>query len=253
MAGTEHDAAIAAARLVFAWNGGTACPPMKLLLLNGNTDAAMTGRLVAAARRMYPLHELVGATARFGERYIASRRAAAVAAHAVVDGIEREVGERNAHGYDAVVIACFGDPGLEAAREICPVPVLGLADASLVAARRIAPRIALLTGGAPWVPMLREFALLRGLGPEEVRIAAISLTGGEIARDPEGALPILAEAACDAVADGRGALVLGGAGLVGLAPRLRKAVGVPVLDCLEAALGEADAVLAGAVAPDPAG
>ncbi len=125
------------------------------------------------------------------------------------------------------------------------MPVLGLADASLAAARRIAPRIALLTGGAAWVPMLREFALLRGLGPDQVRVAAVSLTGGEIARDPEASLPILAEAARDAVADGRGALVLGGAGLVGLAARLRDAVGVPVLDCLEAALGEAD----GAVSP----
>lgn len=218
---------------------------MKLLLLNGNTDAAMTERIVAAARRMYPRHEFVGATARFGERYIASRRAVAVAAHAVVDGIEREVGERNSQGFDAVVIACFGEPGLEAAREICPVPVLGLADASIAAATRIAPRVALLTGGAAWVPMLREFALLRGHGPDTVRVAAVSLTGGEIARDPEGSLPVLAEAARDAVADGRGALVLGGAGLVGLAPRLRGAVGVPVLDCLEAALGEAE----GAVSP----
>ncbi len=218
---------------------------MKLLLLNGNTDEAMTARLVEAARRMYPTRDFFGATARFGERYIASRRAAAIAAHAVLDGVEREVGERNPRGFDAVVIACFGDPGLEAAREICPVPVLGLADASLAAARRIAPRIALLTGGAAWVPMLREFALIRGLGPEQVRVAAVSLTGGEIARDPEGSVPILAEAARDAVADGRGALILGGAGLVGLAARLRGAVGVPVLDCLEAALGEAD----GAVSP----
>jgi len=224
---------------------------MKLLLLNGNTDAAVTGRLVAAARAMAPALAIEGATARFGARYIASRAAAAIAGHAVLEALAERVGAGNPESFDAVLIGCFGDPGLEAAREVSPIPVLGLADASLAAALRLAPRVALLTGGAAWVPMLEEFCLLRGLGRDRVRVVAVRPTGDAIARDPTAALAPLAEAAREAVGWGAGAVVLGGAGLVGLAPRLRDLVpGVALLDCLEAAL-EAVA-LASLTHPDPA-
>lgn len=216
---------------------------MKLLLLNGNTDAGITARMAEAARGLCA-HEIVPATARFGARYIASRAASAVAGHAVLDALAEHVGADNPAGYDAAIIACFGDPGLDAAREVMPIPVLGLADASIAAATRMAPVVSLLTGGAAWVPMLREFALLRGFGPDRVRVAAVAPTGDMIARDPEGALALLAEAARAEAASGAGCVVLGGAGLVGLAARLRPMVPVPVLDCLEATLGEVERTLA---------
>ncbi|WP_424814707.1 aspartate/glutamate racemase family protein [Roseococcus sp. YIM B11640] len=224
---------------------------MKLLLLNGNTDAAITGKLAAAARAMCP-HEIVPVTARFGARYIATRAASAIAAHAVLDILAERVGATNPEGFGAVVIACFGDPGLEAAREMLPIPVLGLADASIPAALRIAPRVALLTGGTAWVPMLEEFALLRGHGPETVRVAAVTPTGDMIAREPDRALGLLAEAAEEQVAAGAGAVVLGGAGLVGLAERLQPKLSVPVLDCLRATLEAVESTPPGTAPMQPA-
>jgi allantoin racemase len=114
----------------------------------------------------------------------------------------RQVAE-HAGQVDAVAIACFGDPGLAAAREIAPCPVTGMADASLDLALEMAPRVALLTGGTAWVPMLEEFCLLRGLGRERVRVHAVTPTGDMIAREPERALGLLAEAAAQAVSRGR--------------------------------------------------
>ena len=209
---------------------------MKLLLLNGNTDPAITGRLALAARGMCG-HEIIPATARFGARYIATRAASAIAAHAVIDLLAERIGRENPEGFDAVIIACFGDPGIEAAREMLPIPVLGLADASIIAALRVAPIAAFLTGGAAWVPMLEEFCLLRGHGHDTIRVAAVTPTGDMIARDPERALASLAEAARMQAAAGAGVVVLGGAGLVGLAERLQPMVTVPVLDCLRVTLG----------------
>jgi len=208
---------------------------LKLLLLNGNTDAAITERLAAAARAMCP-HEITAVTAPFGARYIASRAAVAVASHAVLEALARNVGPDNEAGYDAALIACFGEPGLDAAREVFPLPVLGMADASIRAALRLAPRVAVLTGGAAWVPMLEEFFLIRGLTPEVVRVAAITPTGDMIARDPEGAAMLLAETARAEIARGAGAVLLGGAGLVGLDARLQPLLPVPVLCSLRAAL-----------------
>lgn len=66
---------------------------------------------------------LVPATARFGARYVASRASAAIAAHAVLEAVAEHFGQ-----VDAVAIACFGDPGLEAVREIFPGLVAGMAE-----------------------------------------------------------------------------------------------------------------------------
>lgn len=212
---------------------------MRILLLNANTTQAITDRLVAVAQAMAPAGvAFVGATARFGARYIASRAAAAIAQHAVLDAYAE-----HGAGMDAVLIGCYGDPGLDALREIAPVPVLGLADAAAQGASRLAPRFGVVTGGAAWKPMLEEFHATRGYtGLAGVRTVAPS--GGEIARDPEGALAILAEA-CRASAeqDGAGAVILGGAGLVGLAVRLRDRVPVPVICSVEAGVQAAIAAL----------
>jgi Asp/Glu/hydantoin racemase len=208
---------------------------MKLLLINGNTNAAITDRAVACARASLPglglSAEVAGVTARFGARYIASRAASAIAQHAVLDALA-EYGA----GYDGIIIACFGDPGLEAARELSPVPVVGMADASLTIGFRAATRVAFITGGAAWVPMLEEFCLVRGYGRDQVLVRAVAPDGGMIAADPEGAIALLAQAARDAAAEGAGAVVLGGAGLAGLAPAVAAASGVAVLDSLNCSL-----------------
>lgn len=212
---------------------------MKLLLLNGNTDPMITERMAQGARRMCP-HEIIPVTARFGARYIASRAASAVAAHAVLDALAERVGRDNPEGFDAVVIGCFGDPGLEAARECFPIPIIGMADSAIFAALRMAPRVSVLTGGAAWVPMLEEFFLLRGLGPDKVRVAAIPPTGDMIAREPERAAGLLAETARGEIARGAGVILLGGAGLVGLDAMVAPQITVPVLDGLRCAIEAAE-------------
>ncbi len=217
---------------------------MRILLLNGNTDPAITALIATRAaeaipRLGLPPAELVPVTAPFGARYISTRAAVAVAGHAVLAALAEHVGRDNPAGFDAAVIACFGEPGIEAARELLPIPVVGMGEASIAAALALAPRIALLTGGALWVPMLEEFALIRGHGPDQVMVRGIAPTGDMIARDPAGAAALLAEAARAAAAEGAGVVVLGGAGLAGIAPRVAPLVDVPVLDSLDCALAAA--------------
>ncbi|WP_304622034.1 aspartate/glutamate racemase family protein [Roseomonas cutis] len=212
---------------------------MRLLLLNGNTDTGVTERLARHARARLDATgraavALRPATARFGARYISSRAAVAVAGHAVLDAIAAQAGT-----VDAVAIACFGEPGLLAAREVAGVPVRGMAEASIEAGLALAPRIALLTGGAAWVPMLHELVFSLGLPAERIDIRSVTPTGDMIARDPDGALALLAAEARTAAAAGAGAIILGGAGLVGLAPRLAERTGLPALDSLDCLLDAA--------------
>jgi Asp/Glu/hydantoin racemase len=206
---------------------------MRILLVNANTTAAITDRLVAAATAMAPTGTVfVGATGRFGARYIASRAACAIAAHAALDCYAAQ-GE----GADAVLLACFGEPGIEAVREVAPVPVVGLAEASAAAALRVASRFAVVTGGAAWGPMLAEFYAARGLSDRVAAIRTVAPSGGELARDPEGAVALLAAACARCAAeDGAEAIVLGGAGLLGFAAPVAERAKVPVICSVEAGI-----------------
>lgn len=234
---------------------------MRLLLLNANTTASMTARMVEAARRRAgPEVAIDGATGRFGASYISTRSAAAIAGHAALDLLASEVGPANPRGYGAVALACFGDPGLLALKELSPVPVVGMAEASLTLAAQLGGRIGVVTGGERWVPMLRELAQLLGLGERVAGIRATSLTGAQVAADPAAAEAGLAALARACVAeDGADVVVFGGAGLVGMAAALQPRVEVPLLcslDCLVAAslaaarLGAAKAA-SGSFAPPP--
>ena len=234
---------------------------MRLLLLNANTTAPMTARMVeAAARRAGPGIAIDGATGRFGAAYISTRAASAIAAHAALDLLAREVGRDNPKAYAAVALACFGDPGLLALKELSPIPVIGMAEASLTLAAQLGGRIGIVTGGARWVPMLREFAGLIGLAERIAAVRATALTGAEIAADPDAAAAQLeALARACVVEDGAEVVIFGGAGLVGMAQTLQPRLDVPLLcslDCLVAAaisaarLGAAKAAH-GSFAPPP--
>jgi allantoin racemase len=207
---------------------------MRLLVINPNTTSAMTEKVVAAASHLCPDVVCVAATGRFGPAYIASRAAFAIAGHAALDAYA-------AHhmGCDAVLLACFGDPGLDALREVASVPVIGLVEASARAACAGGRRFSIVTGGVLWEPMLRESLALRGLAQHLASIRTVAPDGGTIARDPEGALDVLT-AACDACVeqDGAEAIILGGAGLIGLAGQIAARRPYPVICSVLAGLNE---------------
>ena len=210
---------------------------VRILLINPNVDAAITDFLLKAARRFAsPGTQLAGATGRFGARYIATRTAYAIAGHAALDAFAE-------HGdtADTVVLACFGDPGIRALQEIAPMPVIGMAEAACHAASSGGRRFAIVTGGERWVPILSEFVSGLGLRDQLTSVRAVASSGGEIAADPEGNLPALAEACREAVKDGAEAVILGGAGLVGIPERLTPDVSVPLIDSLAPALAAAEA------------
>lgn len=210
----------------------------EIILLNGNTTEAVTAAMLAAAPVLPGVH-LRGLTAPFGAAYVSDRAAYAIAGHAIVEMVRGLVSKPPA----AAVVACFGDPGLWAAREILPCPVVGMAEASMYAAAQLGTSFGIVTGGAAWGPMLRELAEATGLGGRLTHVETLTLTGGAIAADPEAAMPALQAAVARLAAAGAEVVILGGAGLAGLAPRLRVAASAPIIDGLAAAVTQAHALM----------
>jgi allantoin racemase len=204
---------------------------VRILLINPNTSAAVTDLVASHVRAIAgDRATIVPVTGRFGARYISTRAAAAVAGHAALDALAEHV-----TGCDAVYLACFGDPGLAALKEISPVPVVGMAEASCQAACSRGERFAIVTGGALWEPMLREFVFGLGLSERLAAIRTIAPAGDEIARNPDAALaPLAADCTACATQDGADVVILGGAALAGLAARIQPMVPVPVLCSVEA-------------------
>ncbi|MFT4243126.1 MAG: aspartate/glutamate racemase family protein [Acidovorax sp.] len=209
-----------------------------LLVINPNTSPGVTALLQHHVQAAAGPHVAVRtATARFGAPYIACEASYAVAAHATLDAWAHDLAQPPSHDEsrpDAVLIGCFGDPGLMALRESSPVPVTGLAEASFTAAARHG-RFAIVTGGERWGPMLQRLAQALGHSQALAGIHTVAPTGAQLLADPDGARALLAQACRDAVRQTQvQAVILGGAGLAGMAAAVQPQVPVPVIDSVAA-------------------
>lgn len=210
-----------------------------ILIINPNTTASVSALLLQHGQSLAGTNSQVRVvTARFGAPYISCESSYAIAGHAVLDAWAHSLLDDNTVP-DAVLIGCFGDPGLFALREASPVPVTGLAEAALTDAARHG-RFAIVTGGLRWKPMLQRLSQSLGLTSSLGGILTVAPTGGQLAHDPVAARALLADACQQAAKDFNvDAIVLGGAGLAGLAAQIQPLVSVPVIDSVIAGMQHA--------------
>lgn len=216
-----------------------AAAPRRLLVVNGNTTADLTASLAGQARAFLGEAAQVHAvTVGFGPAYIASRAEAAISAHAVLETVERQFAQA-AQPFHACVLACFGEPGIGAVRERVDVPVVGMAEASIMSAMQRGDRYAIVTVGQRWPGMLRE--QVRQLGVESRCAGILALPGHAldyVSRSPESArqVSLALEAAA---AQGADVVIVAGAALAGYLPSLPRLPDIPIIDSYRAALAQA--------------
>ena len=210
---------------------------MKILLLNPNTTSEVTDLLYAAGHRAAsPGTELVAMTAKRGVPYIATR------AEAQIGGaIALEMLAEAGNGFDAAIIAAFGDPGLFGARELFSFPVVGLAEAAMLTACMVGQRFSIVTFSPTLAPWYWECLAMHGL---EGRCAGIRALGESfksisgVQAEKEDALVRLANLAVDE--DGADVVILSGAPLAGLADKIKDRIPVPAIDPIAAAVRQAE-------------
>ena len=147
--------------------------------------------------------------------------------------------EANDNRASAFVIACFSDPGLHALRETTQRPVLGIAESGLLTALTLGERVGIIAILATSIP--RHGRFVRALGIES-RLAGelpVGLGVSELA-DEEVTLERMTEVG-HRLRDEHGAdvLVMGCAGMARYRARLEAALGLPVVDPTQAAVGMA--------------
>ena len=214
---------------------------MQILLINPNTSQGLTERLTAAAQRVAaPGTVLESVTATSGVPYISTRTEALIGGLSVLEILSERHEE-----VDAAIVAAFGDPGLGAARELFDIPVVGLAEAGMLTACMLGGRFAIVTFAEALGPWYRECVAWHRL---ESRCAGVRMLDGgfvSITDVQDEKEELLVELAHRAIRDDDAdVVVLAGAPLAGLAAKVRDRIPVPVVDCAEAAMKQAETLAA---------
>jgi allantoin racemase len=213
---------------------------MRILVLNPNTTEAVTGLLVDAGRAVAaPGTELAPLTAARGVPYIAGRAEAQIGGAVVLEMLA----EHHAAA-DAAIIAAFGDPGLFGARELFDIPVIGMSEAAMLTACMLGRRFAIVTFAAALDGWYRDCVEVHGLRDRCCAVRTLDQPFASIANVQEEKEDVLAALANKAVTEnGAEVIILGGAPLAGLAPRIRGRVAVPLVDPVAAAVKQAEAIV----------
>lgn len=171
--------------------------------------------------------------------------------HLAVPGLLEALPDLAAEGFDAVVIGCFGDPGLEAARELVEIPVVGPAQAGLHLAAQLGDGVGILTVVEGVVPALRRLARSYGLGGIVTDVRAVEVPVLELRSRRAEVLERLSSSGRASLETGADALVLGcmTMGFLDVAAELSERLGVPVVNPATAALKAAETAVALGLAP----
>jgi Asp/Glu/hydantoin racemase len=212
---------------------------MRILVVNSNTTDSVTARIGTAARAVAsPGTEVEAVSAPFGLPLIVTRADWLVAGPATLAALAARRGT-----YDAAVIACFGDPGLDAAKELLDVPVLGISEAAFHAAAMLGRRFGVVSFTAALRPMFEECLAHHGLAARCAGFRMGPAFSGDPGRVAEERLDLLAALCAESVAqDGAEAVILAGGPLAGIAPALQPRVPVPLVDGTQAAVRLAEAM-----------
>lgn len=203
-------------------------------VINPNTTQTMTDTIASAARdAASPGTAIIAVSPTQGVPSIEGHADEAIAALGVLDLVKRG----REQGVQGHVIACFGDPGLLAARELASGPVIGIAEAAMHMATMVATRFTVVTTLPRTLIIARHLLQQYGFTHHCAALHAIDLPvlaledGSGLAQEKVRSRCLQAQRE-----DGCGAIVLGCGGMATLARDLTQELGMPVIDGVGAAV-----------------
>ncbi|RJT07596.1 aspartate/glutamate racemase family protein [Halococcus sp. IIIV-5B] len=152
-----------------------------------------------------------------------------------IPGLLKEI-RTDEEEFDAFINACWGDPGINACREVTDKPVVGIAEASMYVANMLGATFSVATVLPRVKDLVKETVRTTGLESQcaSVRCTDLSVVETETARD--AACEALLEASHQAIEeDGAEVICLGCAGMSKLDVELEEELPVPVIDSVAAA------------------
>ncbi len=163
------------------------------------------------------------------------------AALCVPELLERVV-RAEENGADAVIISCYSDPGLDAARELVSIPVVGSGLCSMHMAAMLGARFSILAPRSGGGSRARDNPLKYGFGQRYASTRGTGLSVADLSRDRSGTVAGLVAAGRLALdEDGADTLILGCMSMAfhDVAHELSRELGAPVVNPVPASLSVA--------------
>lgn len=214
---------------------------MRIRIINPNTSESFTRKNIEAGRAVATAGtDVTGVQPGSGAPSIEDHYDEAVASIGIIEEVLR--GEQE--GVDGYVIACFGDPGVAAAREVARGPVVGMSEAAIHMATLAADGFSIVT--LPARTRIHAERVVRDVGAAHHcrSIRAIDVPVLKLEDEERAAMAALTEECRRAIAeDGAEAIVLGCAGLADQVQPLRERLKVPVIEGVAAAVKMVEAMV----------
>jgi allantoin racemase len=219
---------------------------MKIMVINPNTSEEMTGHIRSALEKIKRDDtELTVTCPKKGPITIESAFDEALAVPPTLELVKKA----NDEGFDAVILACFSDPGLNAAKEISDALVLGIQESALHVASMLGSKFSILTLFPERVPSKEADVWRNKLQNKLASVRPLGMSVMETDQKPDLARKKIYEVAKAAVEeDGAEVIVLGCAGMVGYAEEAAEKLGIVVIDPTSVALKIAEAMVEAGVA-----
>jgi allantoin racemase len=214
---------------------------MRIKIINPNTSQGFTDRNLAVGRAVCAAGtEILASQPSHGAVSVECHVDEAIATLGVIEAVQ--TGETE--GVDGYVIACFGDTGLGAAREVAAGPVVGMTEAALYAAAMIAPVFSIIT--LPRRSKLLAERAIWAAGMER-RCGAIRAIDVDVLDCEDEAARVydafVAEARLAIAEDRAEAIIIGCAGLEPMVEALKAELGVPIIEGVSVAVKMAEALV----------
>jgi len=201
-----------------------------IVLVNPNSTASMTDAMLRTARDTAPGTRIEGWPSPDAPAAIQGR-ADGIAATAPLLAL---VAKASGAGARAIIIGCFDDTALDAARAIATCPVIGIGQAAYHLAVLAGGRFSVVTTLAVSVPVLEENIAAYGLSAHLGRVRASDVPVLALEQDTATAR-VVDEIAAAAAEDGVQSVVLGCGGMVDIARHARARTPIRLIDGIRAA------------------
>jgi allantoin racemase len=213
---------------------------MKIIVINPNSSKSVTDHIRVELMKIKRADtELTVTNPEHGPVSIESAYDETLAAYHTMELVKKA----NADGFDAIVLACFSDPGLDAAKEISTIPVVGIEEATLHIAAMLGHRFSIMTGMRRRIPTRDWHVRLRGVETFYASSPALEMSVLDMDSNPDKAKKRILELARKCVEEDRAeVIVLGCAGLTGYAEDIERELGTVVLDPTSVAFKIAEAM-----------
>ncbi|MEO0538813.1 MAG: aspartate/glutamate racemase family protein [Cyanobacteria bacterium P01_A01_bin.123] len=211
----------------------------QITVINGNTCVPMTHSIDQAAQQVRsPQTQIVTVQPKAGPESIECYYDEYLAIPGILEQI---VLDQTAAGF---ILACWGDPGIEAAREITDRPVIGIAEASMYIANMLAAKWSVVTTTHRVRHMVEKTVEKTGIGDRCASVRTTNLAVVDTEHNRAATLAALVDVGQMAIEqDGAEALCLGCAGMNGLDIALEEKLQVPVIDSVTAAVKLAESII----------